>query len=417
MNPNKSQEQIQADRKAKKAQKQQMKKKEAPESKDAAVEKVDPPVEKPKSTTTPGKPPLSPNKATTASVASKKPEILPKKAPLRKTPSPVQSTRKTPSPVGSPVKTSPAAIRKVPISPVKTSPATIRKVPIIPLASPKKSVTPVLAPKKPVTSPTKVQVVSKPKAEPAPEIAETKIISEETPLEKSADTEKSREKIKAEREAKKLAKKAGKAKEKVPEASVKPKIEVKETVSKSSELVNAPVEKISSSDEDLAQKLDKIHISTPTEVQNSSESSFKIPIKTELTKAERRAKQEAQRAAKQKALDEKKAASAPPSKKVEAKPAPKTPKATLSKSTAQIDTTHKVKLFKHLYLDKCSLDLNVNGSLHPSIIKLGIKYAKDIIVGSNARCYALLNALKTVSFECKSTLEFIVIVFFVFSAD
>jgi len=37
--------------------------------------------------------------------------------------------------------------------------------------------------------------------------------------------------------------------------------------------------------------------------------------------------------------------------------------------------------------------------LHPAVMKLGMQYADRVVVGSNARCIALLNALKQVRGE------------------
>ena len=37
-----------------------------------------------------------------------------------------------------------------------------------------------------------------------------------------------------------------------------------------------------------------------------------------------------------------------------------------------------------------------SGSIHHSIVKLGLQYAEGIICGSNARCVSLLCALKQV---------------------
>ena len=39
-----------------------------------------------------------------------------------------------------------------------------------------------------------------------------------------------------------------------------------------------------------------------------------------------------------------------------------------------------------------------SGPIHPAIIKLGLQYAEGIVTGSNARCIALLCALKQVSY-------------------
>lgn len=184
--------------------------------------------------------------------------------------------------------------------------------------------------------------------------------------------EKTREQIIAEREAKKQAKLAGKKKSDDNQA-----VEQKK-----------PLEK-KNSDTVLSQEMQKLHISDPSK----SEKSIEIPEKKVLTKAERRAIQEAQRAAKAKALEEK---TKPPVKVAPSKPK-KEIKATPTPQKQPSSSIHKVKLFKHLYTEKCDLNLDVNGPFHPAIVKLGIQYANDVIVGSNSRCYAFLNALKIVS--------------------
>nr|XP_049692596.1 translation initiation factor eIF-2B subunit delta isoform X1 [Helicoverpa armigera] len=125
--------------------------------------------------------------------------------------------------------------------------------------------------------------------------------------------------------------------------------------------------------------------------------------KAEL-KAERRAKQEAQRAAKQAALD--KAAAAKP--KVEVKAAPekenakpkeeKAPKQKVSdKAKVKSVSSNRVNWFQHLYKEheKESLkSIAINSNLHPAIVKLGVQLASRVVSGSNARCVALLDALK-----------------------
>ncbi|CRL08648.1 CLUMA_CG021411, isoform A [Clunio marinus] len=193
------------------------------------------------------------------------------------------------------------------------------------------------------------------------------------------ETEKSRDQVHSEREARKLAKQAAK----------------KKGENLNQEKEKNPIMK-TNSDVELAVKMENLHIADDT-----------INLETSLTKAkpatkaERRAIQEAQRAAKTKLVEDKKAIVSKPkavveSPKVSTKPTPavavtKSGSITIAKSTA----VHKVKLFKHLYADKCDLNIKVNQQLHPAIIKLGLQYANDLIVGSNARCYAFLNAMKT----------------------
>jgi len=51
-----------------------------------------------------------------------------------------------------------------------------------------------------------------------------------------------------------------------------------------------------------------------------------------------------------------------------------------------------------LYLSVCIFRL-YGRDLHPAVMKLGMQYADRVVVGSNARCIALLNALKQVRGE------------------
>jgi len=51
-----------------------------------------------------------------------------------------------------------------------------------------------------------------------------------------------------------------------------------------------------------------------------------------------------------------------------------------------------------LYLSVCIFRL-YGHDLHPAVMKLGMQYADRVVVGSNARCIALLNALKQVRGE------------------
>ena len=199
-------------------------------------------------------------------------------------------------------------------------------------------------------------------------------------------TEASKDKVHAEREAKKLAKQAKKKGGAVPENSEKPtttegpvvaKSQAKPVVSKENV---APVKPTS----EIVVKMEQLNLANDA----TSEKVKQVP-----SKAERRAIQEAQRAMKAKALEDKKVVIT----KTAAKVAPKAHTVSAAKaSTGSVSSLHKVKLFKHLYKEKCSLNLNVNSTLHPAIVKLGIQYANDTVVGSNSRCYAFLNAMKKV---------------------
>ena len=49
-------------------------------------------------------------------------------------------------------------------------------------------------------------------------------------------------------------------------------------------------------------------------------------------------------------------------------------------------------------IDRCNVFVRLTQSgIHPAILKLGLQYAEGVICGSNARCMALLAALKQVS--------------------
>lgn len=127
--------------------------------------------------------------------------------------------------------------------------------------------------------------------------------------------------------------------------------------------------------------------------------------KAEL-KAERRAKQEAQRAAKQAATATKPAAkpAAKPADKpketttsaqtaVDKEKSPK-PK-TLEKSKPKVQVPQRVSWFQHLSVDSDKQQkIAINSNLHPAIIKLGVQLSSRVVSGSNARCIALLDALK-----------------------
>ncbi|XP_058810287.1 translation initiation factor eIF-2B subunit delta-like isoform X2 [Phymastichus coffea] len=141
--------------------------------------------------------------------------------------------------------------------------------------------------------------------------------------------------------------------------------------------------------------------------------------KSEL-RAERRAKQEAQRAAKQEAQRAtKQAADNRAVKKISEKISdiklaksiePKEPEKQIITKPQAKSNPHEVKLFKHLYINRKNISEIVSGTmkLHPVILRLGVQYAEKIIVGSNARCVALLAAIKQLinDFERPSQADF-----------
>lgn len=212
-------------------------------------------------------------------------------------------------------------------------------------------------------------------------------------------TEKSREAVLKEREMKKLAKQS---KVKKDHPSIMEKTPTP--------LAPAPIcETMSTASTISAGEMDSFgadgSICEPKNALNASIGSasdmitFNVVKKT-LTKAERRAVQEAQRAAKAAAQTEKEKQMASMQKKptkIPSEPAksanPFPAKVIQPKETHPV--LHRVKLFNHLYTEKRDLNVPVNSNIiHPAIIRLGIQYANGIIVGGNARCVAFLKAIK-----------------------
>uniref|UniRef100_A0A6P7GSW6 Translation initiation factor eIF2B subunit delta n=1 Tax=Diabrotica virgifera virgifera TaxID=50390 RepID=A0A6P7GSW6_DIAVI len=68
------------------------------------------------------------------------------------------------------------------------------------------------------------------------------------------------------------------------------------------------------------------------------------------------------------------------------------------KEVKKVTDSHKVQLVQHLYNeDLLKLETHtiaVHPDIHPVFIRLGVQYNKKVILGSNARCLALLVALK-----------------------
>lgn len=259
--------------------------------------------------------------------------------------------------------------------------------------------------------------------------------------------QKTREEIKAEREAKKAAKIAAKAAKinndktdnvknaasvancEIPVRDAKTDVamrkdnKVVETDNIKSKSVTASCEILEKNIEaDIAtnatgsqpnrEALKKNTIQSLTIIQNgASEGKNEGKSKAEL-RAARRAKQEAQRAAKQQQLlgmDNVKS-------KESLKPCIETTskclvKKGVMKTKETKENAHEVNLFKHLYQErKPSFNTAmVNSTIHPAIIRLGVQYANKVIVGSNARCVALLAAIKQVvqDFEKPAQADFI----------
>ncbi|KAI5632443.1 initiation factor 2 subunit family domain-containing protein [Phthorimaea operculella] len=206
----------------------------------------------------------------------------------------------------------------------------------------------------------------------------------------ATDSAKTKEQILAERAAKKAAKQA-KKKGADGDLAPNPDMTVKDVVETLKDIKN-----VAKDVQDLTAKQPD---SKPKEVKpKADESKEEGKSKAEL-KAERRAKQEAQRAAK--AAAEKAAAAAKPKPQAAAartqdvakEKSPKPKSAVKPKSTS----ANRVNWFQHLYAepDKEALKkIAMNSNLHPAVIKLGVQSASRVITGSNARCIALLDALK-----------------------
>lgn len=259
--------------------------------------------------------------------------------------------------------------------------------------------------------------------------------------------EKTREQVKAEREAKKAAKAAAKNKAKadqaadkkpVPEKSPKEsKVKTKDAKVKSKDTKVASKESETKTGldydsmkkelEDIKKELDMIQFpnsvpmedlpkkvpKAPEEKSAAHIQAMEVPKAPEekskaQLKAERRAKQEAQRAAKQEQADKKKPK---PIQKVETRPQISEPVKKPPLKIVAKENLHEVNLFKHLYHER-EITLGsvsvLSSKIHPEIMKLGIKYANKIIVGSNARCVALLQAVKYLveDFERPSQADF-----------
>lgn len=240
---------------------------------------------------------------------------------------------------------------------------------------------------------------------------QTSMVQTQITIEKTSKQvpEKTREEIKAEREAKKIAKQQAKKKGKdsqVPadEDPLK-KIPKQENVEgKNAQTVATP-----KNIEKLENQMTSITISE----DDNKQAQFPKGPKPTLTKAERRAIQEAQRAAKAAST----AKSAPKSVCTVNTTNNKKPTITQSKGNTsprveKLQKTSKdckVKLFNHL--DNCRKDSNLfvnNLNFHPIIVRLGEQYAKRTIVGSNARCISFLSALKKViqDYETPAKKEF-----------
>uniref|UniRef100_A0AAG5DGG2 Translation initiation factor eIF2B subunit delta n=1 Tax=Anopheles atroparvus TaxID=41427 RepID=A0AAG5DGG2_ANOAO len=274
-----------------------------------------------------------------------------------------------------------------------------------------------------------------------------------------AKSDKTREEILAEREAKKAAKLAAKNKNKEKPAAAQPEQREKAQPAKAHETKASAELSKSGTDGSICEKLKDLHISDETSVRVDKTSSRAAPTtasetkelskaerkaqfeaknptlakkgpegaaKPTLSKAERRAIQEAQRAAKAEALQAKKRDPAPakdgakkslPQKSAgsQGKTAPTgaTP-AVVKKSVVSLGVVgtggpprkHIVNLFNHLHRPKFAAGEIVNSpTLHPAVTKLGIQYAEGAVVGSKARCLAMLKMLNQLIHDYESPPE------------
>ncbi|KYN02506.1 Translation initiation factor eIF-2B subunit delta [Cyphomyrmex costatus] len=211
-------------------------------------------------------------------------------------------------------------------------------------------------------------------------------------------SQKTREEIKAEREAKKTAKAAAKAakinNDKIDDVkNVGPANLADCKILKKDTQANVAVDTTISS---LTNALKENAIQS-LNVQNSvSESKNEGGKSKAQLRAERRVKQEAQRAVKQQQLAKDNIKSEE-SLKPHIETVSECPVKKSVVNNAVRENAHTVNLFKHLYQERERSLFNiatVNSNIHPAIVRLGVQYANKVIVGSNARCVALLAAVK-----------------------
>lgn len=201
-------------------------------------------------------------------------------------------------------------------------------------------------------------------------------------------SDEARKQVKAEREAKKAAKAAAKAKgknKKIDNVKNEPPIVSDKILEKTAETENLDIKNVQSVDL-LSSNLVKVKTAKSSNAKNDV---IEEKSKAEL-RAERRAKQEVQRAVKQQLLLK---------NSKENKNTSEHPIKTSVKKDHKDEDIHGINLFKHLSQGRNLALFNrftVNSNIHPKIIRLGVQYADKVIVGSNARCLALLIAIKDV---------------------
>lgn len=230
-----------------------------------------------------------------------------------------------------------------------------------------------------------------------------------------SSVEKTREQVKAEREAKKAAKALAKSKAKAPKSEEQADTQTSKDAPTTTDQI--PIDKKENTTKTAAVPPEEKTVKREAEVARSTgnkenELDSKVDGKSKReAKAERRAKQEAQRALKEKQIAEKNKpkSSGPP--KMKDTPKVSDPVKTTVRKTLVDNNLHEVKLFKHLYHERELSLVNVpilNSNVHPAVVRLGVQYGNKVIVGSNARCVALLAAVKQLieDFERPSQADF-----------
>lgn len=208
-----------------------------------------------------------------------------------------------------------------------------------------------------------------------------------------------RDKVKSEREARRLAKLAAKHKSKDTNVTGAPS-----TAAEPLATNDGPSEKGDRQLQQIADAMTSLTIST-ADPSKQCESDEK-PAKKQLSKAERRAIQEAQRAAKQTVPAKPAASSAvkvvakaqKPVERVAARSDDTKDKESPSarKVVTKRAAEHRVKLFNHLYTNNLPCDLINSTEIHPAIVQLGLQYSNRIVKGCNARGLAFMSAMRSV---------------------
>lgn len=226
--------------------------------------------------------------------------------------------------------------------------------------------------------------------------------------------EKTREEVKGERAAKKAAKALAKAKAKTDKEQNKNTVNTKVTASDSSTKNKQITMTLKDTPSENVQSPNTTNKTLKATLEINAEGKSKAELRVE-----RRVKQEAQRAVKQQVLQDR--------GKVKTKEIEENQIRTTHQLTGEVDVVkkpvppkkhilkdnaHEINLFKHLYHEReqAIVDvLAVNSNIHPAIVRLGTQYARKVIVGSNARCVALLAAVKQLiqDFERPSQADFI----------